>query len=353
MSDRALFVVRVMLVTLVGVAAAAVSPLFHGNPLPLVVVAMALLYLVTLRLPHRAGPARADSDQGGPGRAANPGNLAGERGAASARIALAFLLATAAAVGLTVVYARGGQPQLEGLLLLVALGGIGSGLVVWARKLLPSATVSEERGPMGSPVDEEQATATAFERAEEGGKRRGLLGLLVLAAGWLGIAALFPIRSLGPGPGRKLFVTSWRDGVPLVGEDERVVTVDRLRVGEIITVFPEGHHGAADAQAVLIRLAPGQLRPLPGREHWSPEGYVAYSKVCTHAGCPVGLYQVRSHQLFCPCHQSAFAVLEGAMPQFGPATRPLPQLPLRIEHGELVAGGDFSEPVGPGFWSYG
>ncbi|MDP8968915.1 MAG: Rieske (2Fe-2S) protein, partial [Actinomycetota bacterium] len=82
--------------------------------------------------------------------------------------------------------------------------------------------------------------------------------------------------------------------------------------------------------------------------------YVAYSKVCTHAGCPVGLYQVQTHQLFCPCHQSAFDVLEGAKPQFGPATRPLPQLPLHIdEEGRLVARGDFPEPVGPGFWSLG
>jgi ubiquinol-cytochrome c reductase iron-sulfur subunit len=79
---------------------------------------------------------------------------------------------------------------------------------------------------------------------------------------------------------------------------------------------------------------------------------VAFSKVCTHAGCPVGLYQPSSHELFCPCHQSAFNVLDAAAPTAGPATRPLPQLPLAVdENGFLIASGDYPEPVGPGFWS--
>ncbi|MGH2811076.1 MAG: ubiquinol-cytochrome c reductase iron-sulfur subunit, partial [Actinomycetota bacterium] len=85
---------------------------------------------------------------------------------------------------------------------------------------------------------------------------------------------------------------------------------------------------------------------------WSQDGFVGFSKICTHAGCPVGLYQAESKELFCPCHQSTFAVLEGAKPTEGPATRPLPQLPVGIDgEGFLVAGGDFEEPVGPGFWN--
>jgi ubiquinol-cytochrome c reductase iron-sulfur subunit len=101
---------------------------------------------------------------------------------------------------------------------------------------------------------------------------------------------------------------------------------------------------------VLIRPS-GTLRPRPGREGWTPDGLVAYSKLCTHVGCPVGLYQAQEHLLLCPCHQSTFDVLDGARPVFGPATRSLPQLPLEVdEEGYLYAGGDFSGPTGAGFW---
>ena len=127
---------------------------------------------------------------------------------------------------------------------------------------------------------------------------------------------------------------------------------DTLSVGGTITVFPEGAEQAGDAQVVLIRVAPGRNRPRRGRETWAPEGNVAYSKICTHVGCPVGLYQEDTHELVCPCHQSTFDVLDGARPRFGPATRPLPQLPLAVDgEGYLVAQSDFTEPVGPGFWN--
>ena len=79
---------------------------------------------------------------------------------------------------------------------------------------------------------------------------------------------------------------------------------------------------------------------------------IAYSKICTHVGCPVGLYQADTHELLCPCHQSTFDVLDGARPRFGPATRSLPQLPLAVDgDGFLTAQSDFTEPVGPGFWN--
>jgi ubiquinol-cytochrome c reductase iron-sulfur subunit len=83
-----------------------------------------------------------------------------------------------------------------------------------------------------------------------------------------------------------------------------------------------------------------------------PEGLIAVSKVCTHAGCPVGLYQATTHQLLCPCHQSAFDVLDGAKPVFGPAAAPLPQLPLEIDaDGHVRSRGDFVAPIGPAWWS--
>src|SRR5690606_34527166 len=89
-----------------------------------------------------------------------------------------------------------------------------------------------------------------------------------------------------------------------------------------------------------------------GREGWTPEHYIAYSKVCTHVGCPVGLYEADLGTLLCPCHQSTFDVYDAAKPVFGPAAKPLPQLPLEIDDdGVIVATGPFSDPVGPGFWN--
>ena len=121
-------------------------------------------------------------------------------------------------------------------------------------------------------------------------------------------------------------------------------------IGGLVTVFPEGHANSADGQAVLMRVEPGLIVPLPGREGWTPDGYVVYSKICTHAGCPVGLYQRETQQLLCPCHQSSFDVLHHAKPVFGPAAAPLPQLPIEISDGLIRATGDFSEPVGPSCW---
>jgi ubiquinol-cytochrome c reductase iron-sulfur subunit len=139
----------------------------------------------------------------------------------------------------------------------------------------------------------------------------------------------------------------------------RVVTADGLAVKPadlaldgVITVWPEGHTDAADAPTLLIRTRPDQtIKPRAGRDDWTIDGIVAYSKLCTHVGCPVGLYQAQVGLLLCPCHQSTFDVLDGARPVFGPAARSLPQLPLGLNAaGEIIARADFSSPVGPGFW---
>ena len=138
----------------------------------------------------------------------------------------------------------------------------------------------------------------------------------------------------------------------LVTTEGDPVRPDDVQAGAVQTVFPEGQVGAADAQTLLLRVDPAALELPEGREEWAPDGIVGYSKICTHAGCPVGLYRAQSHELLCPCHQSTFDVLRGAEPTFGPADRPLPQLPIEVDdEGYLVAGGDFTEPVGPGFWN--
>jgi ubiquinol-cytochrome c reductase iron-sulfur subunit len=265
-------------------------------------------------------------------------------------IAISFCVSATASVALAVVYALGGQPQLEGALLGLSLGGLAVGLIAFGRDLLPGGHFVEERKPLPPGSEEQPEAAAALSGgATQIGRRRFLATTFGGALGALGIAALFPIRSLGTRPGRSLFVTRWEDGVRVVTGDGLPVRADDLPVHGFLTVFPGGHEDAADSQTVLIRL-PEEV-PAPGPDDWSVAGIVAFSKICTHAGCPVGLYQSTTQELFCPCHQSVFSVPDGAAPTAGPATRPLPQLPLAVDGaGYLIARGDFSEPVGPGFW---
>lgn len=282
---------------------------------------------------------------------------------ATRHIAVALGITTLAALALAVVYLTGGQSQLEGILLALALAGLGYAFVVMARRLLPQGPFTEDREPLESSSEDIDAFARDFESVYEvnadgeddaraGIERRKLITrMLGAAAGALGIAALFPIASLGPRPGNSLFVTKWRKGSRVVNEQGDPVNVDDLEVGGVITVFPEGHLEAADSQTLLIRLDRTAVTTRPGRETWGPRGYVAYSKVCTHAGCPVGLYQQSIERLLCPCHQSTFEVRNGATPVFGPATRSLPQLPLTVDSdGFLRSQSDYDQPIGPGFW---
>ncbi|HET7028216.1 MAG TPA: Rieske 2Fe-2S domain-containing protein [Candidatus Limnocylindrales bacterium] len=270
---------------------------------------------------------------------------------AEATVAIAFGVAAVAGLCLLIVYALGGQTQIEGVLLMLSLGGIAVGIVVWGHELLPDHELIEEREPLASPsADEDDPTATVVREGIT--RRRALLGMLGAAFGGLAAALAIPVLSLGPAPGSSLFETPWKRGLRLVGPDGAPVNADDLPVEGVLTVFPEGFPGSADGQTLLIRVDPGLLELPSDRAAWAPDGYVAYSKVCTHAGCPVALYRANIHSLICPCHQSTFDVLRGAVPTFGPAVRPLPQLPIqRQADGTFVALGDFPAPIGPSFWN--
>jgi ubiquinol-cytochrome c reductase iron-sulfur subunit len=273
--------------------------------------------------------------------------------------AIAFGLSIVASLVLAVVYLEGGQPQAEGILLALVLGGIGIGLAGFANRFMPPGPVEEPRGRIESTDEEVAAFVADFEQGGEELARRGFLAkLLAGALGALGVVLLFPIRSLGPPPGRGLKETPYRRGIRLVTEDDEPVPAASLPLDGVVTVFPEGHTDAPDAPTLLIRLAPGRNEPRPGRAGWvvsGPDGdLVAYSKLCTHMACPVGLYQPEQALLLCPCHQSTFDVPDGCRPVFGPATRALPQLPIGVDDdGFLIAQGDFSGPVGAGFWDRG
>jgi ubiquinol-cytochrome c reductase iron-sulfur subunit len=268
-------------------------------------------------------------------------------------IAGSFLVATAAALGLSVCYALGGQAQVEGVLLFFTLFGIGFGITAWGKYLMPNGLSVQQREPLTSSATEREDFAVSFERgSDELGRRKFLRRLLGGALTAFGAALLFPIRSLGPNPGDSLNHTTWARGLRAVDINGDPVHVSDVAVGGVVTVFPEGHTDDASAQTLLIHVASSPVVTKPDRATWSPDGYLAYSKVCTHAGCPVGLYQHRTEQLLCPCHQSLFDVLKGAKPVFGPAPRALPQLPITTDlEGYIVAQGDFPEPIGPAFWN--
>jgi ubiquinol-cytochrome c reductase iron-sulfur subunit len=268
--------------------------------------------------------------------------------------ALCFGAGLLAGLALMVVYALGGQTQAEGVLLFVALGGIGAGMVSWSKRFMSVGQEVEPRPRLASTEPEIDAFADDFDQGEYQLERRALLTKLMLGAlGALGLAALFPIASLGP-PARKSFrVSPYHKGTRLVTEEGELVRADSVNVNGVITVFPEGDLNDEFAQVLLIGLDPQRkFTAREGREGWTPQDLAAFSKVCTHAGCPVGLFQQARGELLCPCHQSTFDVYDACRPVFGPAATSLPQLPITIDaDGYVVADGDLSDPPGPAYWN--
>lgn len=286
------------------------------------------------------------------------------------RIVLAlFGVTVGCGLALLVVYIVGGQTQIEGLLLFGALGALGTGIVVWGQRLIPAQVHVEAREPVSiDPAEVAKLEETLTEEAGFSRRRLLVLGLGGALAS-LAAALAIPVFSLGPAPGRSLFETSWRAGRRLATRGGPPVVASDLPVGGVLTVFPDGDSSDPNASTLLIRVGPGAdggsgsaspstRAPTAAPSASAPtaatpaaDEFVALSKICTHAGCPVGLYRSSEHVLICPCHQSEFDVLDGARPINGPAARPLPALPFRLEaDGTFTALGDFPEPVGPSFW---
>ncbi len=273
-------------------------------------------------------------------------------------IALIFVVAIVFIAGFGVAYTQNWNPWILGGTVGLGLFLLGFGLTAWGKYLMPQGPFVEERHVLASsPEDRDSMAAALVERSTVVVKRRKVLGgLFALGAGIFGIVALFPlVRSLGPLPGTSLETSNWRKGKLLVDSSGRSITKGTLVVGGIVTVYPAGFQntdsGQAVDQTVLIRVQDSDLVTAKGRETWAPAGYVAYSKVCTHLGCPVGLYEQQLELLVCPCHQSMFNVRNGAIPQFGPAPRPLPQLPLYFDdEGTLRAQAGYDQAIGPGFY---
>jgi ubiquinol-cytochrome c reductase iron-sulfur subunit len=274
--------------------------------------------------------------------------------AAVVAFAIAFLGGIAAAIG----YWTDETGDLLGLGLAAALIGIGFGLVAWAKYLDLDEHVVQEREPLiVSPEERQELRDEIAASKETVGRRPLLLGLLGGAFLSMVVGFVGPIGSLGPKPRGQRGRTSWRAGTRLVTSDGTPIEVERATFDQLVTVWPEGRVAVDDSQVVLLRVPPETLtsRTVDGG---AVEGWVAYSKICTHAGCSVGLFGVDNRrpdtlrQLVCPCHQSVFDPVDGARPVGGPATRSLPQLRLAVDgQGFLIAAGDFDRVVGPVAWN--
>jgi len=262
-------------------------------------------------------------------------------------VAGALLATVLGSAGFIAAYFTGGDRLYEGAAIAIAAAGLCAAALGWAFWIVPPEEVTDEIETYPSPPAERAAEGEeAVADLRTVSRPHALVYLLYAALGAFAAALVVPIRSLGPAPADALFHTRWRKGTPLVREDGTVITVASLNVDSAVTVFPQDAIGDAQSQATLIRL-PEDLAN-------GTRGYVAYSRLCTHAGCPVALYRAAAKELLCPCHQSVFDVVGDGAVVSGPADHPLPRLPIAVAaDGTLVATGDFPGPVGPSFWERG
>ena len=257
-----------------------------------------------------------------------------------------------------------GRTELQHLLLGLGMGVglffIGIGAVHWAKTLMPDDEVVEMRHSLRSSEEDRQGAVQTLRAGNEtsGLGRRPLIKLTMGGAlGLFGLPFIVALRDLGPLPGDRLSRTFWKAGIRLVTDVEGApIKASDVTIGSVYHVMPEGIEELDDrleqrakAAVLLVRLDPTDIKSGKERE-WGYEGIVAYSKICTHVGCPVGLYEQTTHHLLCPCHQSTFDVTQDCKVIFGPAKRSLPQLMITVDtEGYLVAERGFSEAVGPSF----
>jgi len=296
-------------------------------------------------------------------------------------VAACFIIAMLAGLGFLVAYALVGVGSITGALHSnLWLGGtlslvflmLGVGAVIWVRHLMPTVELTEQRHPMRSPEPDRVAFQKTFDdgaAASQFVKRPLVRRTLIAATLPLAVVPIFLLRDLGPLPQTSLADTVWRRGLRLLayGTGRPITAAEFNSPGQLISVGPEGYLNDDDAMAkaavIIIKFRPGELvfgpsvppgHPTPPNvviPNWTVNNIVAYSKICTHVGCPAALYEQTTHHILCPCHQSTFDAAQGAKVLFGPATRALPQLPIGVDaQGFLIATGPFNEPVGPSYW---
>jgi ubiquinol-cytochrome c reductase iron-sulfur subunit len=282
------------------------------------------------------------------------------RAPARAELGVLALLAaaTVAALAFVVLYAVEPDTQLLGLALGLALACLAAAAGLASARLVAQEEASEPRPPTPKPHAEADVARLVHEAGTGITRRR----LLVVAAGGagaaLGAALVVPAASLGPALGERLVSSPWRPGRLLVDERGLPLRPDAVSEGAFLTAFAEGadRHDLGSA-VVVVRLDPDELELPSDWGDWAVDGILAFSKICTHAGCAVSIYRHPTYEptsarpaLVCPCHYSGFDPRRGGAVLFGPAARALPQLPLAVDdEGRLQAAGDFSDFVGPSY----
>lgn len=252
-----------------------------------------------------------------------------------------------------------------GLTLGIALFCIGAGAVHWARTLMSDVEVADERHAIEAEPEVRQKVLADFRQgAKESqlGRRKLVRHTMFGALTLVPLSGVVLLRDLGPLPEDKMRHTAWKKGKLLVNENtDKPLKPEDIIVGSLAFAKPEGldQHDhdfnveIAKAALMLVRIQPDDIKDKRTLD-WGHEGILAYSKICTHVGCPVSLYEQQTHHVLCPCHQSTFDLSDGARVLFGPAGHPLPQLKISVnKDGYLEAQGDFAEPVGPAFWERG
>ncbi len=309
-----------------------------------------------LRLLRRAAPRPADEEAAGPVRDRELPSTP----RAEALVALLLLAGGLCAGGFVVFYVVFDNTQLLGLCLGLALVLLGIAAATAGKRVVPQEQHAEPYHDFGDEQAVEEVTALVKE-GDDGVSRRGLLtGAAAAAGAALGAAALVPLASLGPHIADRVESTPWRRGRRVVDSNGRVLRPEDIAPGELVLAFPEdGPRDALGSAINVLRFPPEQLRMTPARRAAAPGGVVAYSRICPHAACAVSLYRAPLHPptapspaLVCPCHYSTFDPRRAGAVVFGPAGRPLPQLPLEVNAaGELAAAGSFLDAIGPSYGS--
>ncbi|MEE1621177.1 cytochrome bc1 complex Rieske iron-sulfur subunit [Zafaria sp. Z1313] len=299
---------------------------------------------------------------------------------AERQVALLFIISIIGTLSFFIAYFGVGQTEsiselrtqnlLLGLGTTFAMLGIGVGIVHWARTLMPDHEIAESRHEVRTEEDRADAERIIGEILDESGiKRRPLIrNTLIGAIALAPIPAVFMFRDLDRTKStageivERLRHTMWDTNVRLTRDPSGTpIKASDVQIGSVFHVIPEGLNDTEDplnekakAVVLLMRLDPADLNISPERVDWHYNGIVAYSKICTHVGCPVALYEQHTHHLLCPCHQSTFDLTQECKVIFGPAGHALPQLPITVDsEGFLVAQSDFHEPVGPSYWERG
>ena len=265
-----------------------------------------------------------------------------------------------------------------GVTLGLALLLIGAGAIQWAKKLMADHEIVEERHPVASPPEDAAVTLAAIRLGNEEsgfGRRKLIRNSMLGAMASLGLPAIVFLGDLGPLPGSLPSRTVWRRGMRVVNDvTGEPVRPEDMVIGQLVNAEPDilveneeddppGEHNLegtallnakAKAAVIMVRMRPEDITPFPDRVNWGIDGILCYSKICTHVGCPISLWEQQTHHLLCPCHQSTFDLADSGKVVFGPAARSMPQLAITVDDaGYLVAQHDFTQPVGPSFWERG